>query len=239
MTLGTFGQDIHAVVFGASGGIGSALADALRTEQNVVRVETVSRSGATDHHCDYHNEANIAETAAAISDNGPVHLVIVATGILHSEGVAPEKTWKSLDAETMAQVFAVNTIAPVMIAKHMLPLLAKDRKSAFAALSARVGSISDNRLGGWLSYRASKSALNMSIKTLSIELARLNKQAIVLGLHPGTVQTPLSEPFRGNVPSGKLFAPEQSAKLLLNTLENATVEDSGTVLAYDGDPILP
>lgn len=237
MTLSTFGHDIRAVVFGASGGIGAALAEALRSDPAVARLDTVSRGGDTDHTCDYHSEDSIAATAEAIGAYGPVHLVIVATGILHGDGIAPEKTWKALEADVMAQVFAINTIVPTMIAKHMLPRLASDRKSAFAALSARVGSISDNRLGGWLSYRASKAALNMSIKTLSIELARVNKNAIILGLHPGTVETGLSQPFRGNVPTKQLFAPDRSANLMLKTLDNATAESTGTVLAYDGTPI--
>jgi len=170
MTLHSFGTDLTAVVFGASGGIGSAFVAALRDDPAIAGVHSISRKGDSDFHCDYHDEHSIAEVAAAISSQGPVHLVIVATGILHDEGIAPEKTWKSLDAETMAQVFAVNTIVPTLIAKHMLPLLDTGRRTAFAALSARVGSISDNRLGGWLSYRSSKAALNMAIKTLSIEL---------------------------------------------------------------------
>jgi NAD(P)-dependent dehydrogenase (short-subunit alcohol dehydrogenase family) len=239
MTLTSFGQDIHAVVFGASGGIGAALAAGLRDDPSVARLSTVSRGGETDHHCDYHSEDSIAATAEAIGADGPVHVVLVATGILHGDGIAPEKTWKALDADVMAQVFAINTIVPTMIAKHMLPRLATDRKSAFAALSARVGSISDNRLGGWLSYRASKAALNMSIKTLSIELARVNKHAIIFGLHPGTVETGLSQPFRGNVPTKQLFTPEHSANLLLETLDNAPAESTGTVLAYDGTRIVP
>lgn len=239
MALNSFGSDFRAVVFGASGGIGAALAVALREQTNLGQVETVSRGGDTDHHCDYHNEADLKATAAAIGARGPVHLVIVATGILHGEGIAPEKTWKAIDADVMAEVFAINTIVPTMIAKHMLPVLAKDRRAVFAALSARVGSISDNRLGGWLSYRSSKAALNMALKTLSIELARVNKNAMILGLHPGTVETGLSQPFRGNVPDGKLFAPIHAAQQLLGTIDQAPPDSSGTVLAYDGTRILP
>lgn len=239
MAFRTFGQNIRAVVFGASGGIGAALSTVLRDDPSVARLYTVSRSGEADFHCDYRDEARIASTAAAIAAEGPVHLVIVAIGVLHGDGIAPEKTWKSLDPEVMAQVFAVNTIIPTMIAKHMLPLLAKDRKTAFAALSARVGSISDNRLGGWLSYRASKAALNMSIKTLSVELARVNKQAIILGLHPGTVETDLSLPFRRGLPEGQLFTPDDSAKRLLSTIDNALPDSTGNVLAYDGKRIVP
>ena len=239
MGLESFGDDITAVIFGASGGIGSAFADHLRSDPAVGRLHTVSRSGDSDHQCDYHDEESIAETARTVAADGPVHLVIVATGILHGDGIAPEKTWKHLDAEVMAQVLAINTIAPTMIAKHMLPTLAKDRKSAFAALSARVGSISDNRLGGWLSYRASKAALNMSIKTLSVELSRLNKQALIVGLHPGTVETDLSQPFRANLPKGQLFTPSESAKKMITTLDRASISDSGSLLSYDGSSISP
>jgi len=228
-----------AVVFGASGGIGSAFVDALREDPAVARVHTISRSDDADYHCDYHDEDSIAEVARTIAAAGPVHLVVVATGILHGDGIAPEKTWKSLDPTVMAEVFAINTIAPTLIAKHMLPLLAKDRKSVFAALSARVGSTSDNRLGGWLSYRSSKAALNMAIKTLSIELARINRDALILGLHPGTVETALSKPFRGAVPTAQLLSARDAAKKLLATVDCAVPEQSGKLLAYDGKEILP
>lgn len=237
--LDSFGNDIRAVVFGASGGIGAALVEALNDHSSVAQVHTVSRNGPTDHNCDYHDEASIAKVAEEISAAGPVHLVLVATGLLHSSGIEPEKTWKTLNADVMEDVFAANTVVPTMIAKYMLPLLAKDRKSVFAALSARVGSISDNRLGGWLSYRVSKAALNMAIKTLSIELLRRNDQGIIIGLHPGTVATGLSEPFMKNVPEKQRFSPEQSAVKLLTVIGNTVPENSGCVLAHDGKLILP
>jgi len=139
----------------------------------------------------------------------------------------------------MADVFAINTIVPTLIAKHMLPVLEKGRKTAFAALSARVGSISDNRLGGWLSYRSSKAALNMAIKTLSIELRRINRDALILGLHPGTVETGLSKPFRAGVPEAQLFSARQSVEKMLTTLDCAVSDQSGKLLAYDGKEILP
>ena len=239
MALESFGTEITAAVFGASGGIGAALSDALRDDPAVARLHTVSRGGDTDHHCDYHDEASIKATAEAITSDGPVHLVFIAIGILHADGIEPEKTWKALDADVMAKVFAINTIAPTMIAKHMLPALAKGRKTALAALSARVGSISDNRLGGWLSYRTSKAALNMSIKTLSVELARVNKDAMILGLHPGTVETNLSDPFRGNVPDRQLFSPADSASRMIATVDTVEKNASGSLFAYDGEEISP
>lgn len=239
MALHSFGTDLTAVVFGASGGIGAAFVAALRADPSIARVHSISRTGESDFHCDYHDESSIADVTAAIAAQGPVHLVIVAIGILHDEKIAPEKTWKSIDPATMAEVFAVNTIAPTLIAKHMLPLLEKGRKTAFAALSARVGSISDNRLGGWLSYRSSKAALNMAIKTLSIELRRVNPDALILGLHPGTVETALSKPFRGGVSRQKLLSPDDSVNQMLSVLDKLSSQQSGTVHAYDGSEILP
>ncbi len=232
--LKSFGEGMRIAVFGASGGIGAALIRALEQDPAVESLYAVSRDGHGGLKCDYSDEASLAATAACIAAEGPVHLVLVATGILHGDGIAPEKTWKTLDARAMADVFAVNTITPVMIAKHMLPLLARDRKSVFAALSARVGSISDNRLGGWISYRSSKAALNMALKTLSIELARTNPQAAVLGLHPGTVATDLSAPYRKNIPEKQVFTSEQAAQKLLTVIENAVPGQSGHVLTYDG-----
>jgi NAD(P)-dependent dehydrogenase (short-subunit alcohol dehydrogenase family) len=137
----------------------------------------------------------------------------------------------------METAFRLNTIGPALVAKHFLPLLAKDRKSVFAAISARVGSIEDNHLGGWYAYRASKAALNMVIKTLSIELARRNTNALCVGLHPGTVDTPLSTPFQSGVPEAKLFSAARSARHLLTVLDNLTPENSGCLYAWDGSQI--
>ena len=134
----------------------------------------------------------------------------------------------------MATAFRLNTTGPALVAKHFLPLLARDRKAAFAALSARVGSIEDNGLGGWYAYRASKAALNMAIKTLSIELARRYPLALCVGLHPGTVDTALSKPFQAGVPQERLFSPAQSARHLLSVLDELTAEDSGKLFAWDG-----
>lgn len=241
MGLHSFGQNINAVVFGASGGIGRAFVEALVQDAAVARVHAVSRGAVAAfspklraHSCDPLNDADLAKTMAAIAEDGPLHLAIIALGILHGEGVAPEKTWRHIDAGAMARVLEVNTIAPALIAKHVLPVLAKDRKTCLAALSARVGSIGDNRLGGWVSYRASKAALNMVIRTLSIELARVNAQAFFVGLHPGTVETGLSAPFQGNVPDSKLFTPERSVSGMLTVLEGLEAGDSGKIFDYAG-----
>lgn len=183
---------------------------------------------------DITDESSIAATAARI---GPVDAVIVATGLLHDGQQAPEKTYRALDAAALARSFAVNGIGPALVAKHFLPLLPRDRRGVFAALSAKVGSISDNRLGGWYAYRASKAALNQLIRTASIELRRTHPQAICVGLHPGTVDTRLSAPFQRGVPD--LFTPERSAAALLEVLDSLTPEQSGRLWAWDGREIAP
>lgn len=164
------------------------------------------------------------------------HMVIVATGLLHdASGLQPEKTWRALEAGSLERSFRVNSIGPALVAKHCLPLLARDRKSVFAALSARVGSIEDNRLGGWHAYRASKAALNMLIRTLSIELAHRNPTAICVALHPGTVDTALSRPFQRGV--NTLFSPPRAATCLLEVMDDLTSEHSGQLFAWDGQRI--
>ena len=164
--------------------------------------------------------------------------MIVASGLLH-DGAAlqPEKTWRSLTAEGLQRAFAINTIGPALVAKHFLPLLAQERKAVFAALSARVGSIEDNHLGGWHAYRASKAALNMLIRTLAIELARRNDHALCVGLHPGTVDTGLSKPFQGYVAKGKLFTPARAAGQLLDVLDGLSPGHTGGLFAWDGQRI--
>jgi NAD(P)-dependent dehydrogenase (short-subunit alcohol dehydrogenase family) len=163
--------------------------------------------------------------------------VIVATGLLHADGVTPERSNAALDPRQLMRLFAINAVGPALIAKHVLPLLPRGERSVFAALSARVGSIGDNRLGGWHSYRASKAALNMLIRTLAIELERTRPQAILVGLHPGTVDTELSKPFQRGVPEGRLFTPDQSAERLLAVVDGLEPEDSGGVFAWDGQRI--
>ena len=160
--------------------------------------------------------------------------MIVATGLLNDGDLKPEKTWRSLDPSTMKRVFEINVIGPALVAKHVLPLLPRHRRAVFAALTARVGSISDNRLGGWHSYRASKSALNQLIRCFSIELAAKRPQAICVGLHPGTVATDLSKPYQAGVPDDKLFAADQAARNLLGVLDRMTPLQSGRVYDWAG-----
>lgn len=230
-------------MIGASGGIGSALARALRAEPRAAAVHALSRKsfragGDANGGIDITDEASVAAAAETVAAHGPVDLVIVASGILHNgEGLQPEKRMRDLDPATMQRIYQVNTVGPVIVAKHFLPLLRRDGKTVFAALSARVGSISDNRLGGWASYRASKAALNMFLKTLAIEHARTRPESAVIALHPGTVDTALSKPFQGNVPDDKLFTPEFAAERLLCVLDRVTSADSGGFFAWDGSRI--
>ena len=221
-----------AVVFGSSGGIGRALAEGLIASGRYRSVYAVSRSGleiegTLNRQAEFTDEAQLAALAAEIGSAGQVGLCLVASGLLSADGVQPEKTYRALSAEAFARVFAANTIAPALIAKHVLPLMPKAERSVFAALSARVGSISDNRLGGWHAYRASKAALNMLIRNYALEQARRAPGNICIGLHPGTVDTGLSAPFQSNVPGEKLFSPEQSAGHLLEVIDRLASEDSG------------
>ena len=192
-----------------------------------------------NHKINYNDEVSIEQAASQASKEAPLDIVIVATGILFDGNITPEKSLRELSAKKFLRLFEVNTILPALIAKHFLPKLNRQDRSIFAALSARVGSVSDNKLGGWYSYRASKSGLNMIIKNAAIEINRQNKNAIIVGLHPGTVDSNLSKPFQGNVPDGKLFTPDHSVKRLLDVLGNLTPESSGKFFSWDGKEVQP
>ncbi len=228
-TLASFAPGVHAVVIGASGGIGAALADRLDADRHVGHVTRLSRATGFD----LTDPASI--TAAAATLASPPDLVIVATGLLHGAGLAPERDLRQLSVDAFARAFAINAIGPALVAQAFLPLLPKGRKTLFAALSARVGSISDNRLGGWHAYRASKAALNQILRTIAIEQARKNPSSIVLGLHPGTVDTGLSKPFQRNVKT--LFSADESAAHLLKVIDDATPASSGQLYDWKGEAI--
>jgi NAD(P)-dependent dehydrogenase (short-subunit alcohol dehydrogenase family) len=233
-----------AVVFGASGGIGEALVRRLAQSQRFDLVFAGARDdqpnlpdGVTPFRFDLTDEASIASAASLAA--APVELVIIATGVLHDRrrGIAPEKSWRSLDAEAFARVLAINTIGPALIGKHFLPLLPRKGRAVFAALSARAGSIGDNRLGGWHAYRASKAALNMLMANFAIELARTRPDAIVAALHPGTVASGLSAPFQAGVAPETLKTPDQAADHLLALIAGLRPSDSGGFFAWNGEPI--
>ena len=220
--LASFGDDFHAVVVGSNGGIGAALITALGVCGSV--------TGLTRADFDLADPPSIAAAAARL--DSPLDLVIVATGRL---GPTPERRLADLDAAALAEQFAINTVLPALVAQAFLPKLRRDRKTAFAALSARVGSIGDNRLGGWHGYRASKAALNQLIRTMAIEHRRTHPLGLCVALHPGTVDTGLSKPFQRGVRD--LFTPGEAAEHLLDVLDRLTPEDSGGLFAWDGSAI--
>ncbi|UVC12684.1 SDR family oxidoreductase (plasmid) [Rhizobium sp. TH2] len=223
----------RALIFGASGGIGGAILACLESDPYCVAAIPVSRRG--EHGVDITDEEMISVAAVQLARQfGHFDLIFNATGALTIDTFGPEKSIRAIDPSAMARQFAVNAIGPALLLKHFSPLLPKDRHSIFASLSARVGSIGDNRLGGWVSYRASKAAQNQVVKTAAIELGRSHPLAVVVALHPGSVQTPLSEPFaKGH----DRMTPEQSASLMLRTLDNLSPTESGGFFAYDGSRI--
>lgn len=226
-----------AVVIGASGGIGAALHAALADEAAYPVIHALSRSGPAP--IDIIDEASVAAAAARIAAGPAPSLVIVATGLLHDDAHGPEKSYREFDAAWLEQVLRVNAIGPALVAKHLLPLMPKQGRTVFAVLSARIGSISDNRLGGWYGYRMAKAALNQLVRTLSIEEKRRNDRSIIVGLHPGTVDTALSRPFQGNVRPGTLFTPDRAASQLLDVIDGLTVTDSGKLFDFEGKEVAP
>lgn len=240
MSLTSFPEGFRAAVWGASGGIGNAFVQHLSDDPRCGEVIGLSRSptsGATrTASYDPGDPVSIERAAEEAADERPLHLVIVAIGTLHSDRYSPEKALRQLEPEAFLEVMRINALLPTMVAKASVGHLDRER-SVFAALSARVGSISDNGLGGWHSYRASKAALNMLLHNVAIEVARRNKGAVIAGLHPGTVDTGLSEPFQANVPEGKLFTPEYSTEQMLNVIDRLTPEQSGDLFDYAGKRI--
>ncbi len=239
---GVMENGLRCAVFGASGGIGAAFVSLLAHRDDVAEVHALARKPLATapkvhaHTFDLTDESTIAEACRGIG--APLDLVVVATGrLVRDNGDGPEKSWRALNADAMAEMFAINTVGPALIGKHCAALLRKDGRAVFAAISAKVGSITDNRLGGWHSYRASKAALNMMVRNFAIELARTNAAAIAVTLHPGTVDTPLSRPFQRGVLPEKLFTPAQSATNLLSVIDGLTRADSGKLIGWDGTEI--
>jgi len=222
-------EGYRALVIGARGAIGSAFVQRLRADPRCGSLVPLHRMSVPA--IDYAQEQSIADAAAALRGDGPFHLVLVATGMLHGPGLAPEKRLADLDAAALAMLFRTNTIGPALVLRHFGPLLDRPR-SLLGVLSAKVGSIGDNRLGGWYGYRASKAALNMLLKTAAIELRRTHPGAVLAALHPGTVRSALSRPFRGEEIGRE---PVQAAAELLAVLDGLQAEDSGAFVAHSGE----
>jgi NAD(P)-dependent dehydrogenase (short-subunit alcohol dehydrogenase family) len=230
--LNSLPAGFKAIVFGASGALGGAFVAALRARPGCAEVVALGRGSVPA--VDVEDEASIAAAAAALRERGPFQLIVNATGALHIGGAAPEKRLAELNAATLARAFAINTIGPALLIKHFAPLLPLKERGLFATLSARVGSIGDNRKGGWYSYRAAKAAQNMLVKTAAIEIARSRPAAVLAALHPGTVRSKLSTPIIGDTPA---FEPAHAAGLMLAVLDDLSAEQSGGFFAYDGKAI--
>ena len=231
LTLSSLPEGYRALVIGARGAIGAALLDLLREDPRCAAALGLHRHSAPA--LDLADEASVAAAAAALAGDGPFQLIINAAGLLHGPGLSPEKKLGDLQLASLQAVFAVNTFGPALLLHHVSPLL--DRQCGrLAMLSAKVGSIGDNRLGGWYAYRASKAALNMLIRTASIELRRSHPGALVAALHPGTVSSPLSAPFRG----GELGRPPATAAAeLLGVIDRLQPQDSGGFFSYSGEAL--
>ena len=243
--ISSLSKPASVAVVGSAGGIGSAFVSHLSNDDRVGVVHALSRSPLADERArvrpgriDVLDEETVRDAAGKVGDDGPLDLILVTTGILHrGNAIQPEKRLRDIGADAMVEVMRINAIGPALVAKHFLPLMRRDAKSVFAAISARVGSISDNRLGGWASYRASKAALNMQLRTFAIEHARTHPEGLCVALHPGTVDTALSRPFQARVPEGKLFTPGDSAERLLAVIDGLGPDDSGGVYAWDASRI--
>lgn len=225
-------EDGLAVVIGASGGIGSAFVrqiDAVRFDK------TIGLSRRSDPPLDILDEQTVRRAAAQIATIGAPRLIIVATGLLHGDGVEPEKALSRIDPAAMATSYAVNAIGPALVMKHFLPLMPRHGTAVFAVLSARVGSISDNNLGGWYSYRAAKAALNQLVRTAAIELRRTHPEAACIAIHPGTVKTGLSQKFAKT--GLQVQEPDDAARDMLDTFARLEARDSGTFVDRHGQPI--
>jgi len=235
----------NIAIIGSSGAIGNAFVEHYLKDNAVEKIFSFSRS-VNSHtskkiysfDIDIESQESI-EKAASYLEGCYLDRVIIASGVLHTESFQPEKSIKDLNYETLSKVYSVNTIGPALVGKYFLPLLNKKNKSVMAFLSARVGSISDNKVGGWYSYRSSKSALNQIVKNFSIEMKRSNPNAVILALQPGTVESKFSEPFEKNISKDKLFSPDFSVDMMSKVIESANSSSSGNLIAWDGEVISP
>lgn len=222
----------QALVIGASGAIGSAFISQLRLDPRCGRVWGIGRNSQPA--IDFNDEATVLRAAAEMRAHGPLQLILLATGSLHGPHGMPEKRLAQLNYAQMEANFRVNTMGPALAMAHFAPLLDRHNRSILGVVSAKVGSIGDNGLGGWYSYRASKAALNMFLKTTAIEVARSHPLAVLAALHPGTVNSALSAPFRG-AEIGR--PPAQAAAELLSVLNGLEPEHTGAFWSYNGQPL--
>ena len=234
----------NIIIAGSSGAIGGEFTELYANNSNVEKIIALSRKPTNTNHnkiqsveIDYYNEATF-KNLDEISQLDSISKIIIATGILHTDQIKPEKSIDSIAAEDMKQVFQVNVFGPILLVKKLIPLIKKSKGVKIVFLTARVGSISDNVLGGWHSYRSSKSALNMMIKNLAIELKRLNKEHVVIGIHPGTVKSHLSEPFLRHV-KHDIFNPKESVDLMTQVISKVSQTDSGKCFDFSGKVIEP
>ncbi|MHC8386503.1 SDR family NAD(P)-dependent oxidoreductase [Pseudomonas sp. MDT2-39-1] len=226
--MNSLGEGYRALVIGASGALGAAFCELLNEDPRCSVVRELGRNSAPG--LDLEKPDSIARAAAELAEEAPYQLILHAAGLLHREDIKPEKSYTSIEADALQAIFQVNTLGPALVLRHFLPLL--DPRGAMAVLSAKVGSIGDNRLGGWYAYRASKAALNMLIKTAGIELARTRPQTRLLTLHPGTVISGLSQPFKG---ASAARPASLAARELLSLIDRLAPADSGNFFAYNGE----
>lgn len=245
-------QQGTALVVGASQGIGLGFVNHLLSDDRFSRVIATYRTPSTAETLlalkdspkllclplEATEEGEVAQMAAKLQGQGiTLDVVVNCVGILHENDLSPEKSLRQINPEKLLRYFQVNSIPAVLLAKHLQPLLNRDCRTVFACLSAKIGSIEDNRLGGWYGYRASKAALNMFLKTIAIEYQRKQPHTVVVALHPGTTDTQLSQPFQRNVPPGKLFSVERTVSQLWGILETLTEADNGTFFSWDGSKL--
>ena len=236
--MGSLGAST-TLILGGSGGLGKALQKRL-SKHSTQQVLSLGRTVTEDGHpsFEYEDEASLASVAVWVQErclSAPLTTVIVATGILNSETGSPERSWAQLDSRYLQEVMLVNAIGPALALKHFASLLAKDQQTTWAMISAKVGSIGDNALGGWYGYRASKAALNQIVKTASIEMTRRNKLSVCVALHPGTVATKLSEPF--SKAGLNVRSPDTAAEEIAKVIEALQPADTGSFVDYLGNKL--
>lgn len=236
----------NVAVIGAQGAIGSALIDRLITYKKANKIYDFSQKGnnsnlpeVCSYTISYDDEISVEQSSRLLPSDVKFDLILVTIGVLHNNILMPEKKLSDCSLEKFQYIFMANAFIPALIIKYFLPKISSDRPGKLAVLSARLGSISDNQLGGWYAYRSSKAALNMIIKNIAIESSRNNKKTIIVGLHPGTTDSYLSKPFQVNVPKKNLFTPRFASDKILNVVDCLEFNDSGKCLAWDGQKIPP